>query len=545
MNAPAECQVLIAGAGPTGLSLALDLARAGFSVRILDKASARPTTSRALGVHAGTLEQLARRGLAEKFLTAGNAARKVTLNHNSEQLAAADLSLIPSEFNLVLILPQYETERLLEEALAEAGVRIERGCELTGFKQSANGVVCEYKRKDGEGGNVRCDYLAGCDGAHSTVRHRLGFAFEGAEYEENFGLADVDIEGPLEADTMSIHYHSDGSCVFFPIGGRRFRVVAGIDAAMAERGIGIDDLRDILRARVHPDLNLSDPVWLTAFRTHRRKADRFQDRRVFLLGDAAHIHSPAGGQGMNTGMQDAFNLSWKLELVLEGMAPPTLLESYSEEREPVARHVLEMTDKMLKVAMAHGHATQQARDKILPALLGMEFVEKRFVTSLAGLDVNYRGSGLGHECVRMHVRHTVRAGDRAPNGLLALPGGEDTSLHNLLARKPGHQLLLFAAAAQRHAKNGLLEMQSLCEEAVKDFGRHLAAHWIARPSVASGLTARGIASVWHDAKDALAQIYGFRHGGVCLIRPDGYIGYRCCHVDAGDFRLHVLKYLTA
>lgn len=539
-----DVEVLVVGAGPVGLFLACDLARRGIATRLIDGNRGPTDLSKAIGVHARTMEAFHDLGIAEAALERGLPVPTAGFYARRRLLGRVRFERLESPFPFLLDLEQGQTERLLAEHLASLGGRDERQCRLISFDQDADGVTAHLEHgDDGRRETCRALYMVGCDGAHSTVRHGLGLGFSGEALASNMLLADVTLDWSIPYNEVVIAFSAAGLLFVAPLASGRARVIGDLDQGVEDPDLAT--VQAVLDARSPVAARAGDPAWLTNFRISERQVERYRSERVFLAGDAAHIHSPAGGQGMNTGMQDAFNLSWKLELVLEGMAPPTLLESYSEEREPVARHVLEMTDKMLKVAMAHGHATQQARDKILPALLGMEFVEKRFVTSLAGLDVNYRGSGLGHECVRMHVRHTVRAGDRAPNGLLALPGGEDTSLHNLLARKPGHQLLLFAAAAQRHAKNGLLEMQSLCEEAVKDFGRHLAAHWIARPSVASGLTARGIASVWHDAKDALAQIYGFRHGGVCLIRPDGYIGYRCCHVDAGDFRLHVLKYLTA
>ena len=327
--------VLIAGAGPVGLTMAAELARYGLSVRIVDKNTQRTDKSKAIVVWARTLELLDRMGpgVTERFIEAGLKAEHANIFSGAEQIGHVDLSNVDSPYKFVLLIQQSETERLLEEQLATFGVKVERQVELKTFEQSADGVTCSLGHADGSEEKVEAQWLIGCDGAHSTVRHALGMSFEGSTMLNDWILADVHISGMQGPPAVDIHWHAQGVLAIFPLGGTRYRVIADAGES-ASSGIGehrvptMEEVQQILDVRGPKGLVASDPVWLSEFTINERKVADFRAGRVFLAGDAAHVHSPAGGQGMNTGMHDAFNLAWKLSLVSRGLcaAEPLLHE---------------------------------------------------------------------------------------------------------------------------------------------------------------------------------------------------------------------------
>jgi 2-polyprenyl-6-methoxyphenol hydroxylase-like FAD-dependent oxidoreductase len=303
-----------------------------------------------------------------------------------------------SPFRFVLMLPQSETERLLEAHLESLGVMVERETELVDFSDSGDAVACTLRHAGGAEESLRAAWLVGCDGAHSVVRHRLLLPFEGDTIAAKFLLCDVHVANlPLADNELGIYWHEQGLVVFFPIGPQRYRIVADVGAAANRSSAAptLDEIQAIVDHRAVAGIVLSDPVWLSAFAINERKVPHYRVGRVFVAGDAAHVHSPAGGQGMNTGMQDAFNLAWKLALVASGVSSASmLLESYSAERSPVAERVLADSGRMTRVAMARGHLVQGLRNFAVHHLLGLEPVRQAFVDQLSETTVAYRSSPL-------------------------------------------------------------------------------------------------------------------------------------------------------
>ena len=370
-------KVLIAGAGPVGMTMANELARRGISVRVVDKAPARTDKSKALVLWSRTLELLDDAGYVNGFLSAGMRAHGATISTGREIVARVAFDSIDSRYPFALMIPQNETERVLDEHLVARGVTVERPVELTGFRDTGSGIEATLKKAGGEAETVSADWLIGCDGAHSAVRHGLGLSFEGSTMQSDWALADGFIAGLEPKDRIHIFWHRDGILAFFPIVGDRWRVICDLGVAEGE-GHRVDptleEIQVLLGRRSGRELVMSNPYWLACFRINERKVKDYRKGRVFLAGDAAHIHSPAGGQGMNTGMQDAFNLAWKLALVIQGSAAPALLDSYSPERSAVGDRVL--------------------RNAIVRFATGFPLIQHKIADQLTEMDIGYPDSPL-------------------------------------------------------------------------------------------------------------------------------------------------------
>jgi 2-polyprenyl-6-methoxyphenol hydroxylase-like FAD-dependent oxidoreductase len=422
MSGPA--QVLVVGAGPVGLTLANELARHGVAVRIVDKAASRTDKSKALVLWSRTLELLDDAGYAAPFLSAGFAAHGAQISNGKDTVARVTFDSVDSRYAYALMIPQSETERILEEQLARHGVSVERSVEMTGFADNGSAVQATLKKADGTAETVTADWLAGCDGAHSAVRHGVGFTFDGSTLESNWVLADGHLKGLEPHDRLHIYWHRDGILAFFPIIGDRWRVVGDLGLAESNASRADPTLAEVnamLSQRGGPSLVMSDPIWLAAFRINERKVREYRKGRVFLAGDAAHIHSPAGGQGMNTGMQDAFNLAWKLSLVIEGRANAVLLDSYSPERTAVGDRVLRNAGRLTELATLRNPVLQGIRNTVARFATGFPFVQHKMANQLTEMDIGYPESPL---TVRDgDAGHGPMAGERWPGKLPAGAGG--------------------------------------------------------------------------------------------------------------------------
>ena len=386
-------EVLIAGAGPVGLTLAIELSRFGVPVRVLDRAPARTDKSKAVVVWPRTLELLDRAGLAAAFAETGLQASRVSMRAGGEPLAEIGFGELPTPYPYVLVIPQSETERLLEEHLSSLGVRVERGTELVEFAEAEEGVTCALRRPDGAAETARFGWLVGCDGARSTVRHGLGLEFEGDTLPLSFVLADVRVTGfPVPDDRLALIWSAEGPLLGFPMKGGRYRLIASIGEA-PRHDPTLEEIQAIVDRRA-PGARVADPAWLSGFAINERMVPRYRVGRVFVAGDAAHIHSPAGGQGMNTGMHDAINLAWKLALVVRGLAAPSLLDSYGAERSVVARRVLSDSGRMTRAATLRGGAARALRDFAIHTLLGFHGIRDAAAARLSELTVGYPESPL-------------------------------------------------------------------------------------------------------------------------------------------------------
>jgi 2-polyprenyl-6-methoxyphenol hydroxylase-like FAD-dependent oxidoreductase len=414
--------VLIAGAGPVGLTLANELTRYGIAVRIVDKSAERTDKSKALVLWSRTLELFDHAGYVEPFLAAGMKAHGAQMSNGKDVIASVSLDDIESVYPYALMIPQSDTERVLEERLAKQGVKVERTVALESFKEQDSGVDAVLRKASGESETLTADWLIGCDGAHSTVRHGLGFTFDGTTQPSDWYLADGHITGLAPQDRIHIFWHKDGILAFFPITEGRWRVIA--DGLAAESGHSADptlqEIQSLITLRGTDAIVIKDAYWLAAFHINERKVSQYGRGRAFLAGDAAHIHSPAGGQGMNTGMQDAFNLAWKLSLVIGGVCKPALLDSYSVERSAVGDMVLRNASRLTDAAIVRNPIIQGLRNTVVKFALGFPQLGYRVANLLAELDIGYPKSPL--TVAGAHHPSGRKAGERWPDRLPADPG---------------------------------------------------------------------------------------------------------------------------
>jgi 2-polyprenyl-6-methoxyphenol hydroxylase-like FAD-dependent oxidoreductase len=411
--------VLITGAGPVGMTIASELARYGVPVRIIDKAAQRSDKSKALILWSRTLELLDRGGGSDPFVDAGFKAEAVNIVAGGNIIGRVSMANVQSPYPYGLMLPQSETERLLEERLRDLGVSIEREVELTTFEHGDDGVEAVLRHADGREEVVSADWLVGCDGAHSAVRHVVGAPFVGETLESDWILADVHMTGyPCPDSEASVHWHRDGVFVIFPISPGRYRVLADLPPSGADHPPAptLEQVQAIIDRRGPLGLVAFDPIWLAGFRINGRKVASYRWGRAFLVGDAAHVHSPAGGQGMNTGMQDAFNLAWKLALVVRRTCDERLLDSYSSERSKVGDGVLKGAARLTAVATMRNPIAQAVRNLVGHVILGLAPVQHELVNTMTEVSIGYSESPLNGSAL------CGRTGPRPGERVVPVPG---------------------------------------------------------------------------------------------------------------------------
>jgi len=414
--------VLIVGAGPTGLMAGLQLARHGVPVTIIDRLLQPALTSRALGVQARTLEIYAELGLAEQAVALGQRATAANLwsaGRHAARVPLGDIGRGLSAFPFMLVLSQDDNERLLRAALATHGVEVAWGVDLIGLTQHDAGVEASVRDATGSVQGWRADWVLGCDGAHSQVREACGVAFPGAPYEEVFFLADTVATGPMRAGELNVFLRPGGFHLLFPMRGPdHWRVIGILPAALRERtALGFDDVVPHVRAEVGAELEFHACHWFSTYRIHHRVASRFRAGRCFLLGDAAHVHSPVGAQGMNTGLQDAYNLAWKLACVISHGADERLLDSYASEREPVAARLLATTDRVFSAIVSPrawaGLLRSRVLSRVVATAMRFQRVRELAFRSVSQIGIRYRRSPLSWT-LPTHRSPTLAAGDRFP-----------------------------------------------------------------------------------------------------------------------------------
>jgi 2-polyprenyl-6-methoxyphenol hydroxylase-like FAD-dependent oxidoreductase len=533
MQRDAAATCLIVGAGPTGLALAAQLRRFGVPFRIIDRSLERAHESRALAVQARTLEILDSLDLADALVARGNTSARLAIHFGARRVASVTLGGIGAQdtrYPFILFVSQAETERLLGDHLSGSGATIERGVELAELNAGEHYVDCLLRHSDGREERLRSTYVLGCDGAHSFVRKAGGFSFEGGSYPQEFVLGDIEADGGLEAGAINSFADGGGVAMFFPLGSPTTWRVIGMraqrerapretsDDASPVGPLTLDELQSIVAVPTAGTVTVRDPAWLSNFRLHHRQVARYRQGRVFLVGDAAHIHSPVGAQGMNTGIQDAWNLGWKLALVLRGQANEELLDSYQAERWPVGRTLLKYTDRAFSTftsAMSAGPFASWVRSvfvaRLMPKLFETPSLRSWAFKFVSELGIRYRRSPVVTEGSPALGRGP-RAGDRLPDAQLSLAGKPVTMQRAVVGPHLG---LLLCGEPERWERTRLDELVSRNDELVR-------IHRLSSTPSPGALL--------DDGGQVLAML-GVENGAQYLVRPDGHIAFRCSGYD--------------
>lgn len=549
--------VLIVGAGPTGLTLAVSLRQHGVECRVIDKLVEPGDKSKALAIHARSLEMFENMGLAEDLISHGNICGGFSMNTGKTRLARVSTAEIDSPFPFILMLSQCEIERILTDKFKSLGGTIERGIELTNLSESNGTVTVTLKDTSGKEETAAYPWVVGCDGSHSNVRKLLKLNFEGSAYEEQFGLADIDIDQGIAEDEVSTFFHEDGALVFFPMGNGRFRTLANVsEATVTGDAPSRDFMQELLDKRGPGDVKILKTYWLAWFRIHRRSVAQYRVGHVFVAGDAAHIHSPVGGQGMNTGMQDAYNLGWKLAMVARGDAAESLLDSYQEERHPIGQQLLKGTDVATKLAFLRNPVAKQIRNHMVSFLSQQDAFVQRLRSVGTMTAVNYRNSPIvaeyrdmadvkltaGAETERpslpawMEFARAPLPGDHVPDVVLTNESGEMVRLYDAI-RGAKHNLLLFDG---KPTEEGYRNMEEIAKAVGQRFGNLVECHLIVSgDKVPASLKFAG--QVYLDAEQTAHNLFGASAEAQYLIRPDYYIGFRSQPAMLDPLEKHLQK----
>ncbi len=407
-----DCDVLVVGAGPTGLTLAIQLLSRGVSTRLIDQDPGLPKLSRAIGIQPRTMETLDMMGVADRLLEIGHRGLRTSVYVGGHRQAGIDMTYADSEYAFILHLPQNRTEEVLRSRLAELGGRVESGIELLDFVQDADAVTATLNDAAGREVQVTASYLVGCDGSHSAVRGVLDVPFEGQPYPFDWLLADTELDGVGKDDEVHVYWGPGGQpLALIPIDGRLWRVSAPMPAERGGAAPTLEEIQGLVDTRGPGGIVVHDPETLTCFRCQIRSTDTYRRDRVFLAGDAVHIHAPTGAQGMNLGINDAANLGWKLAYVVAGRAPDTLLDSYGAERRPAAQQVMAFTDNMVRFVLGTSPIRRTLRRAMMP-LLRTPRVRRRLANRAAQLAIAYPDSPIS---LPGRVRGLPEPGARMPN----------------------------------------------------------------------------------------------------------------------------------
>ena len=443
---PIATDIIIIGAGPTGLSLACQCIRYGLDFVLVEKNAMVTPFSKAIGVQARTLEVYDQIGLAQPAIARGAIASRVRLIEGGEirgEMHLGNFGKDLSQYPYLLMLEQSKNEELLYEYIRRHGREVSWNTELESFSQNATGVAAQVKLPSGESQTIVGKFLVGCDGASSPVRHGLGLTFGGSTFERLFYVADARVDWEFPHDALHICLAKEVFVAFFPMPGEnRYRVVGTFpESKNEEQGeVMYEEIEREIKEQAQLKLELSDVRWFSLYKVHSRRVNRFSKGRCFLAGDAAHIHSPAGAQGMNTGIQDAYNLAWKLAMVIKHNAPESLLETYNEERLANAQRLLESTDRMFELAAGSHWLMSFIRTTIFPPVAGfvtsLESVSKKIFPLISQIGITYRKASLS-----LHTEdesEDVKAGDRLPYFVI-----DGQSIFDKL-KEPKFHLLLFS-----------------------------------------------------------------------------------------------------
>lgn len=528
MSEIAEVDVLVVGAGPTGLLLASELSRRGVRVRLIERRTSPAEHSRALAVLPRTMEMMDQLGLANAFINPSHQAKGIRFyGRDRREAFRSSMSDLPSEFPFFLLLPQTETEMILRDHARKAGVEIERGVSFLSMVQQGQRVLATLERMDGATEEIIASYVVGCDGSRSAVRQATGLEFQGGGYDQSWLLADVILDPGLDPNWLHGFTSIDGPIFFFPLPKNIWRIVL-----LRKRGesatteVSMDEIVETLEKNHLGHLRARDPSWLAGFGIQHRRTVHIRMGRVFLCGDAAHVHSPAGGQGMNTGLGDAFNLGWKLASVIKGKAKEELLDSFEAERMPVIDGVMRMTDQVTKLITATDGPRVWIREWILPIIAKMGFAAK-MAMRLGQLSMGYPRSSI---VLPGRVVVGAKPGERVPS----------LSFLDLATKRASRTPDLFGKGKIVFLVMPDLGIGSVGMREVMDGRSDLIDwQWMVNKGAGKPTEARIGELIWVDEEGKVRQELGVEdHPSFAVLRPDGIVmarGELCETALLGEF----------
>jgi 2-polyprenyl-6-methoxyphenol hydroxylase-like FAD-dependent oxidoreductase len=532
-----DADVLIVGAGPVGLTLANDLAARGVSFRIIDTLPEATRNSRAHGLQSRTLEALDTLGLAEAILAGAQHPQPPMLILSGKKVAARlDFARFPHEpYPYQLLIWQQNIERILQTALGKRGHFVERSTRLATFEMDTDGVTAHIDRENGDQDTIRAGWIVGCDGGHSTIHETLGLKMEGTTIPGQFLIGEFDLNWKRSRDTAYEWWHRDGVAVAIYIDfTKKWHVFIQRDQTQTQPP-DLEQMRALFCERTgDSDIQLSNPAWMGALIINQRMPNRFIVERAIIAGDAAHVHSPAGGQGMNTGMQDALNLGWKLALAVSGAASSTLLQTYESERLLNARKVLRSSLKYQRFMFPRGAFERLVTGAFFRAVMAIRPFGETVARTVGMLDVNYADSSLSrHDSSETASR--TRAGWHVPD-VACRRNGRATGLFEIL-RGTRANLLLFAGATPTIETVAALRT---IKQAVAPFESSLCVHYVFTSELDADAAGINDASVITDGGQYLETAFGMTKPEIIYVRPDGYIGLRTQNLN----RSTLIEYLN-
>ena len=510
-----KTDVIIVGAGPTGLALACQLIRYSIDFVIFDTKETTTPYSKAIGVQARTLEIYEQIRLSEDLISQGAIAGKARLVEGGEvrgEVEFTEMGKGLSPYPFVLIVEQGKHEKILFDFIKSSGKDVWWQTELENFSQDTHDIVANFKNTNGETGTIKAKFLVGCDGAKSPVRHSLGLTFEGSTFERMFYVADVQIDWKFSHEALHAFLMKDTLLAFFPMtGDRQWRIVGTFPEEFAkdEDEVLYEEIEEQIRKDAELELDITKVNWFSTYKVHTRHVNKFSEGRCFLAGDSAHIHTPAGAQGMNTGIQDGYNLAWKMALVLKGKAEKKILETYNEERLENAKNLLKTTDRFFNLIASPDAFLAYFRTHIFPYIAGVAFsidaVKKFVFPSISQIGINYRHGSLSET----DGNFSVKAGDRMPYFTI-----EDASIYDRL-REPKFHLLVYS--------DGASDLQNFAAELKNEY---------------ADMLDFSVAPLYPN----ISEIFGAKTSFVLLLRPDNYIGLISSEVSVEKLKEYLEKF---
>ncbi|MED4073223.1 FAD-dependent monooxygenase [Priestia endophytica] len=525
-----EVDVLIVGSGPTGLLAAHALTKQNINIMIVEKKQTPSPLSKALAIHARTMETFDLLGIVDPFLEKGFKATRAHIHLGNKEPFTVPFSSLKSSFPYIFVLPQAETEEILARELP---YKVERKTELISIKQHYNYVSCLLQGS--ETTSVKARYVLACDGAHSSVRRFLGVPFHGEKEGITFFLGDITVEGLKEEKRANLYVNERGIAFIVPISRNVTRVIVADFLKQNEshtRELSLDELKESVNRIIPISLSLHNPVWLSRFGTSHKQVPSYQQDHVFFVGDAAHVHNPAGGQGMNIGLQDAMNISWKLSFVLRGFSPPSLLRSYDEERRPIGKSVLQATSFLIKSVTSQNELFSSLRNTLAPKLIEKDFIATRVLERLSNIGFHYKKSQLSKKMQSRHLQTTgLKSGERIKDFTFYNHEGE-CRLYELLRTQTFISLFY------------LDSLQESDKVLIDHFHKALNVHYpkAVNPFVVLGKAPK-LCSLPHlvDHHQTLRKNIHMSHKGVLLLRPDGYVAFHQKELNIQEV-IHKLSY---